>query len=170
MNIVLLGFMGTGKTTIARRLSEILGFKYISSDDLIEKREKRTINEIFASSGEEYFRKVEKEIIKEISEKDNQVIDAGGGVVLDPENIDALRKNGILICLTARPEIIFERVKDKNDRPLLNVPDRLERIKQLLEFRKPFYERADYFIDTSDLDVNEVVKKILEIISPNTNT
>jgi shikimate kinase len=165
MNIVLLGFMGTGKTTVARKLSEILGLKYISTDGLIEEREKRTINEIFTHEGEEYFRKIEKEIVKEVAEGDGQIIDAGGGVVLDSRNIEALRKNGILICLTARPEVILERTKDKNDRPLLNVGDKLEKINQLLEYRKPFYDRADYFIDTSDLNIEDVVKKILEIIA-----
>ena len=164
MNIVMVGFMGAGKTTISYKLAEILGLKYVSTDELIEKREKRKIKEIFARDGEQYFRKVEKEVVKEVTGQDDQVIDAGGGVVLDGENMEMLKKNGIVICLSARPEVILERMKDKNDRPLLNVPDRLERIKQLLQYREPFYKQAHFTIDTSDLDVNEVIKKILQVI------
>ena len=164
MNIVMVGFMGVGKTTISRKLAGILGLKYVSTDELIEKREKRKIKEIFARDGEQYFRKVEKEVVKKVAGQDGQVIDAGGGVVLDGENMEMLKKKGIVICLSARPEVILERMKDKNDRPLLNVPDRLERIKQLLQHREPFYKQAHYTIDTSDLDVNDVVKKILQVI------
>ncbi|MGB3057214.1 MAG: shikimate kinase, partial [Candidatus Omnitrophota bacterium] len=95
-NIVLVGFMGTGKTTIAKVLARSLGKKYVNTDDLIESREKKSINDVFKDDGEAYFRKVEKEVIKEASRQADQVIDAGGGVVLDPENMENLRMTGIV--------------------------------------------------------------------------
>lgn len=163
-NIVLVGFMGTGKTTVARELAKRLKWEYVSLDDLIEKRENRPITRIFAENGEDYFRNIESQIVKEVSERENLVIDAGGGVVIREENIINLKKKGILICLKARPEIILERTKEYTHRPLLNVDNPSEQIRELLRIREPFYARADYAIDTSDISTSEVVEKILEIL------
>src|SRR3989344_1423229 len=120
-NIVLVGFMGSGKTTIATKLASRLKARYISTDDLIAEREKRTINEIFTKSGEGYFRDVEGKVIKEISGQEGLVIDAGGGAVLREENMADFKSNGIVICLTADEETIMERTKKYKHRPLLNV-------------------------------------------------
>ncbi|MFH1665170.1 MAG: shikimate kinase [Candidatus Omnitrophota bacterium] len=164
-NIVLVGFMGTGKTAVAKSLARDTGKKYVSIDDLIEKREKRPINDIFRDDGEPYFRKVEKEIILEVSRGVSQVIDAGGGAVLDSGNIDNLKSNGMIICLWADPGTIYERTHGHAHRPLLNCDDPERKIRELLDIRRPFYAKADFHIDTTDLDINGVVKKIKNIIS-----
>ena len=164
-NIVLIGFMGTGKTVIAKMLAHELDGKYVSTDDLIEKKEKRNINDIFRDSGETYFRKIEKEIIKEISSQKGQVIDAGGGAVLNGENMENLSANGSIICLWSEPEIIYDRVKSTGHRPLLNVEDPLKKIKELLDYRRPFYEKADIHIDTTNGNIKEAVDKIKEILN-----
>ena len=163
-NIVLVGFMGTGKTKVAKILSARLNMKYVSTDDLIEKKECISIQEIFSKKGEGHFRKVEKDVIKEASLMKDVVIDAGGGVVIDPENVKSLKKSGIVVCLWAEPGVIIERTKKYTHRPLLNVADPLGKIKELLEFRKPFYERADYHIRTSGMTVEKTVDEIEEVI------
>lgn len=166
-NIVLIGFMGTGKSVVGKRIARQLNMEFVSTDNVIEEREERPIAKIFEESGEPYFRNVEKEVIKEISALNNVVIAAGGGAVLNEKNILNLRKNGILICLNARPEVIYERTKAHRHRPLLNVDNPVEKIKGLLNSRAPFYKKADYQIDTSDKSVEEIVKMIAEIIKIN---
>ncbi|MCM8760907.1 MAG: shikimate kinase [Candidatus Omnitrophica bacterium] len=163
-NIVLIGFMGTGKTTIATRLAHRLGMKYVSTDDLIERRERRTINEIFKSSGEDYFRDVESSVIRDICCIDGQVIDTGGGAVIRDENLSNLKSNGIVICLTADEQTIMERTKKYKHRPLLNCEDPKRRIKDLLAKRAPLYARADHTIDTGKLTVRQVVEEIVRIV------
>lgn len=163
-NIVLIGFMGTGKTAVAKEVSKKFGMKYISTDDIIEEIEKIKISNIFSEKGEDYFRKVEKRVIKDISEMENVVVDAGGGVSIDPENIENLKKKGTIVCLFAAPEVILERTKKNADRPLLNVSDPLAKIKELLEKRKPFYKRADHHISTSKMSLEGVVGEIERII------
>ena len=160
-NIILVGFMGTGKTVVARALSEKLGMRYVSTDHLIEEKEKTSISDIFSKKGENYFRKAEKDVIKDVSLMENVVVDAGGGVVIDPENVEYLKKKGIIVCLGASPEVILERTKKYTHRPLLNVADPLKKIKELLTYRKPFYERADYHIYTLRMTLEEVVDEII---------
>lgn len=163
-NIVLIGFMGTGKTTIATQLARFLKMRYVSTDDLIEKREKRTINEIFTTEGEEYFRDIESEIIRELCGMEGQVIDAGGGAVIRDENIVNMKSGGVLICLTADEDAIMSRTKKYKHRPLLNVEDPKAKIRSLLAKRAPFYAKADHTIDTGKLSVRQVVEKIKEIV------
>ena len=163
-NIILIGFMGTGKTTIATKLSHRLKMEYVSTDTLIEKRENRTINEIFRDSGEDHFRDVEGAVIRDISCKDNQVVDAGGGAVLRDENIAYFKSSGIVICLTADEEAIYARTKKYKHRPLLNVEDPKRKIRELLAKRLPFYAKADHTIDTSALTANQVIERIVEIV------
>lgn len=163
-NIVLVGFMGTGKTTIATKVAHRLKMDYVSTDDLIVKREKRTINEIFTKSGEEYFRDVEGEVVREVSVMENVVIDAGGGAVLREENISRLKSTGVVICLTADEETIMERTKKYKHRPLLSVEDPKRKIRDLLAKRSPFYAKSDYTIDTGRLTIRQVVDKIVEIV------
>ena len=164
-NIVIVGFMGTGKTVIAKRLAEEMKRSYVSTDDLIEKKENRTIRAIFREEGEPYFRGVEKEVIKEVASRDDQVIDAGGGVVLDSENVDTLKKTGIMVCLWAQPKTIYERTREYGHRPLLNVEDPEGKIKELLDYRRPFYEKADHHIDTTELNIDEIISRIRKIAS-----
>ncbi|MFA6320410.1 MAG: shikimate kinase [Candidatus Omnitrophota bacterium] len=163
-NIVLVGFMGTGKTTIAIQLANKLGMRYVSTDDMIEKREKRTINEIFTKSGEEYFRDVESDVVREISQAEGLVVDAGGGVVIREENLVNLKSSGIVICLTADEDTIMERTKKYKHRPLLNVEDPKQKIRALLAKRAPFYAKADHFIDTGEFTARQVIEKIEAIV------
>lgn len=163
-NIALVGFMGTGKTAVSRAFAEKLGMKYVSTDDLIEKKEKTGIREIFAEKGEAYFRKAEKNIIREASLMKGVVIDAGGGAVIDLENVENLKKHAILVCLWAEPEVILERTKKYTHRPLLSAGDGLAKIKELLDRRKPFYERADYHVRTSRMTVDRVVSEIQRVV------
>lgn len=163
-NIVLVGFMGTGKSVVGKHIAKQLNMRFISTDDVIEEREKRPIAEIFEKSGEPYFRKVERQVVKEASELENAVIAAGGGVMLNEENVLNLKKKGTIACLNATPEIIYERTKKYKSRPLLNVDNPILKIKGLLEYRKPFYAKADYQIDTSNKTVQEVVKEVIALV------
>ena len=163
-NIVLVGFMGTGKTAVAKAAAEALEREYVSVDELIVAREKRAINDIFSEEGEPYFRKVEKEVVKEISLRTGLVVDTGGGVVLDAENMEALRRNGVVICLWADAHTIRQRTVEHGHRPLLNVEDPEKKIKELLDYRKPFYQKADFHVDTTDLDIGAVVERIKGIL------
>ena len=164
-NIVLVGFMGTGKTTIAKILSGKLGMKYISTDDMIKAGEKSSIADIFSKKGESYFRKIEKEAIRYVSGMDGVVVDAGGGVVIDAENIENLKKKGLLVCLSAAPEPVLERTKAYSHRPLLEGADPLSKIKELMESRKQFYKRADFCVDTGGKSPTEVSSEIERIIN-----
>jgi shikimate kinase len=161
-NIILTGFMGTGKTAVGRELSRILDMKLIDVDTEIEKSEKITINEIFKHFGEPRFREIETDMIRKLSESKNTIISTGGGAVLKQENMDILRKNGVIVCLTASPETIFKRTSTNNDRPLLQVENPLERINELLNFRKPFYQKADVMIDTEGKTPLRIAEEIIE--------
>lgn len=164
-NIVLTGFMGTGKNAIGKRLAQELSLKFIDTDDIIEKKEGITISEIFEKFGEKHFRKLEKKVVKKVAQGKDQVISTGGGVVLDQENISSLGKNGVIICLWASPEMIRKRTEKETHRPLLEGVNREKRIEELLDYRKPFYGKsADYIVDTSHLSVEEVVEKILKYL------
>ncbi len=166
-NIVLIGFMGTGKTTIATQLANKLGMRYVSTDGLIEKREKRTINEMFTKEGEDYFRDVESEVIREVSGTDGQVIDTGGGVVIRENNLADLKSTGVVICLTADEDTIMARTKKYKHRPLLNVEDPKLKIRTLLAKRTPLYAKADHCIDTGKFTIRQVVEEIIRIVDYN---
>lgn len=163
-NIILVGFMGSGKTTIAIKLSHKLKMGYVSIDNMIEKKEKATINEIFLKNGEDYFRDVETAVLREACTMDNAIIDAGGGAVMRDENWLIMKENGVTICLTADEDTIMARTKKYKHRPLLNVEDPKQKIRSLLAKRAPFYAKADYCIDTANLTVNQVLDKIVEIV------
>ncbi|MFH1310615.1 MAG: shikimate kinase [Candidatus Omnitrophota bacterium] len=164
-NIVLVGFMGTGKTIISKALSERLKKKRVSIDEMIELQEGKKISDIFKDQGEAYFRVIEKVLVKEVSRKSDQIVDAGGGVVLDAENMKNLKSNGFVICLWADPKVIYERTKKYKHRPLLKVESPMQKIEELLEFRRSFYEKSDFHIDTTNLDIDTILKKIELIIT-----
>ncbi|MEK6689782.1 MAG: shikimate kinase [Nitrospirota bacterium] len=161
-NIVLIGFMGTGKSEVGKELAKMLGYKFIDTDELIEKREGIPVSEIFDKYGETYFRKIESEIIKDVSVMENVVISTGGGAVIRSENRMNLKRNSITICLTASPEVIYERTKDYDNRPLLKTDDTYMRIKELLKEREPYYSEADIKIDTTQLEAQKVVETIMK--------
>lgn len=164
MNIILTGFMGTGKSAVGRKLAKRLDMEYLDTDELIEERERSSIHHIFDEKGESYFRKVESAMVREVSRLDRYVISTGGGVALKDENIKALKRNGFIICLTANPEIILKRTERTQDRPLLDESDPGKRIKELLRIRQAHYEKVDFSVDTSNLPLEEVVWKIEEVL------
>lgn len=160
MNIALIGFMGTGKTSVGRKLADKLDYQFVDVDQKIVEKDEREISFIFADEGEEYFRDLETEVTREVSQQDKQVIATGGGVVLRGENIANLKQGGIVILLTAEPEEIWRRTKDDEHRPLLEVADPLDKIKQLLSQRSAAYDCTPYQLDTTNLTVEEVTQKI----------
>lgn len=163
-NIVLTGFMASGKTETSKELAKISGFSLIDTDDMIVKKEGRTINEIFAQNGEKYFREVEKQIIKDMSETENSVISTGGGVVLFKENIENLRKNSVIFNLCVPFEIIAERIESAAaSRPLMKNSSIAEIHERYIK-RIPYYDNCDYKTEvTSDDTPIAVAKKIWDI-------
>ena len=163
-NIILTGFMGTGKTAVGRRLAMLLNMELMDVDTEIEKSQQMTINEIFRQVGEPRFREIETEMIQKLSERKDVIISTGGGAVLKQKNMDALRKQGIIISLMASPQTILKRTSHNSNRPLLKVEDPFEKIKELLNFRKPFYEKADILIDTEDKTPLQIAEEIIDKI------
>jgi shikimate kinase len=163
-NVALIGFMGTGKTIVGELLAQKLGKDFIELDALIERQAGKSIPEIFRQDGEMKFRELEIESTKSVADRKNVVIACGGGIVLNNINIDRLRQEGVIVCLTASPSTILKRTSpDKGGRPLLVVSDRLRQIKDLLKFRRPFYTRAaDIIVNTSRLRPEVVVGLIIE--------
>jgi shikimate kinase len=161
-NIALTGFMAVGKSAVGRRLARKLRRPFVDLDQSIEEAEGMSVREIFDGEGEAYFRKVEKQVVREVLGQDGQVIATGGGAIIDEENLDLLKKKSLLICLTASPETLLRRSGAGRDRPLLKGNKRLERIEELIRKRAKTYTQAHIIIDTSSLTVNEVVEEIIE--------
>lgn len=158
--------MGTGKSTVGKMLARDYGLDFVDTDDLIVKKAgNKTVAEIFEESGETYFRKIERDVIKDIFQRDNIIISTGGGAIADKENLALFKKKSIIICLTASPDVILERIrKEDGIRPLLNVNDPLKRIKELLDSRKEAYMKSDITIDTSDLTPSEAAERIKTLL------
>jgi shikimate kinase len=156
--------MATGKTSVGRTLAAKLKRRFVDLDDLIELKEKRTIAEIFAKNGEPYFRRVEKKVLKEVSREKKFVVACGGGIVMDKDNIKAMKETGLFICLAASPEAILKRTCGTSHRPLLKVRHPKKQIELLLKLRAPYYALADKTIDTSELSVKQVADKISKLI------
>ena len=163
-NIVLVGFMGTGKTSVGRLLSQKLSREFLELDAIIEKKEGVLIKEIFDKKGEPYFRKLEKDAVIDAMEKKGVVISAGGGAIIDEENFENFKKNSMIICLEASPDVILERTKGVTCRPLLNVPEPAKKIEELLRTREPYYKKADFCINTDGLSLEQIVDKIVELM------
>ncbi|MCS7178650.1 MAG: 3-dehydroquinate synthase [Anaerolineae bacterium] len=164
-NIILTGFMGTGKTSVGREVADRLGWRFVDLDDLIVARAGKPIPQIFAEDGEPAFRALEAEICQELRAPASLVVATGGGTVVNPANREALAAGGILICLDARPEIILARLAGKDDRPLLAGPDREPRVAALLSQRAAAYAAIPHHIDTSDLSVAAVAERVLGIVA-----
>jgi len=166
MKVVLIGFMGTGKTKVGRALAKHLVWKFLDTDSIIEKKEGRRISTIFKDEGEAYFRDVESRVIRDVSRLKNVVISAGGGAILRRENIERLKKGGIIVCLGAKPMTILRRLKGDRSRPLLKGKNRLKNVRRLLMFRMPYYRAAaGHFIHTDGLTIHQITGKILEAIN-----
>ncbi|UMZ73977.1 shikimate kinase [Natranaerofaba carboxydovora] len=166
-NLVLMGFMGTGKTVVGERLSKKLELPLYDTDNLIEQKAGKSIPNIFDEYGEVYFRELETEVLKEIISFRGCVISTGGGVVLKDKNWDILKSNEnmFLISLMAKPETIYERLENDTARPLLQVEDPYEKICELFDKRKELYLRADIVLWTDDLAVEEIVEKVIDKVS-----
>jgi shikimate kinase len=159
-NIVLAGFMGTGKTSVGHALASLLYFRLIDTDELIESRSGKRISDIFAQEGEERFRQYEREIVTELSHYRKTVISTGGGLVVDPANMASLKTHALIACLWASPEMIYERVRHQSSRPLLQTPDPLGRIRSLLAERERAYREADVLVNTEVRSVREVAQQV----------
>lgn len=164
-NLMLIGFMGTGKSTVANKLKQRLLVEQIEMDALIEQEAGMSIPDIFEKFGEAYFRDLETEMLRKFKEKKPVVVSCGGGAILRDENIEIMKGQGKIILLTATPETIYERVKDSHDRPVLNGNMNVEYISELMEKRRERYEMAaDIIIATDGKSVDEICNEILETV------
>lgn len=165
-NIILVGFMGTGKSAVGRILAKRLKRPFVDLDQRIAREAHQTIPQIFASEGEAGFRKRELEAVAWASGLKEHVIAAGGGALLEGANAKLLRGSGFLVCLTARPDVIFQRTTATlPSRPLLNPGNPRQRIAQLMQLRAASYAQADVTIDTSDKSIEEVVGEIIKKVN-----
>jgi shikimate kinase len=163
-NIALTGFMAAGKSVVGKRLARRLKRRFVDLDQAIEAREGMSVAAIFGRKGEPYFRGLEKRLLRELLERNEQVIATGGGAVLDEDNVRLLKRRAVLVCLTAQPETLLKRSGGGKERPLLQGEDRRRRIAALLRQRETSYAKADYSVDTDELSVDEVVEKIVEAL------
>lgn len=163
-NIILIGFMGSGKTTVGIRLSYRMRRSMEDTDKLVERRQKKSITDIFQEDGEECFRKMETELLKSLDGKlKNHILSVGGGTPVRPENRELLKSLGTVIYLRVKPETVYRRLRNDTTRPLLQCDNPLERIEELMENRKEAYENcADIIIDVDDLSFQEIVSIIME--------
>ena len=162
-NLILCGFMGSGKSTIGRLLSEKLGARFIDTDTYIEQKEGMPISEIFRQYGEEYFRSREREVCEELSQLQKTVISTGGGTLLNEDNMKALKKNGIVFLLNVSSRTVLTRLRNDTTRPLLQQEDKEKAVKMMLSSRTPLYNRAaDYVIDAEE-SPRKVCLKIISI-------
>ncbi|GAA0802275.1 shikimate kinase [Clostridium sp. AF19-22AC] len=167
-NIVLIGFMGAGKSTVSDYLSTMFAMKIVEMDQVISEREEMSIPDIFATYGEEYFRDLETKLLVEMQSKKNTIISCGGGAALREENVAEMKKNGRVVLLTASPQTVYERVKDSEERPILNGNNNVEYIAELMEKRREKYEAAaDIVIQTDNKTVlqvcEELISKLMEM-------
>jgi shikimate kinase len=161
MNIILIGFMGSGKTAVGQQLAQQLNLDYLDCDQLIEQTAKMSISDIFAKKGEPYFRDLETEVIETLQDYDGFVLSTGGGMVMRPENVAGLKQIGRLVLLWAEPAVIYQRIKRETHRPLLKVADPKAEISRILAERAPAYKKvADHIVDTTNLNITETVEEI----------
>lgn len=164
-NIFLIGFMGCGKSTMARLLSDELELELIEMDETIEKESGMSINEIFETYGENHFRDLETQLVECIAQKGGAVVSCGGGAILRQENVKSMKKNGEIIYLSATPETIFERVRYSKTRPLLNGNMNVEYIAGLMEKRLPLYEKAaGKTICVDGKDKKEIIEEMKRLL------
>ena len=161
-NIYLIGFMGTGKSTVARKLQKFLPFQVVELDEAIERVEAMPIPEIFEKKGEDGFRNAESQLLAIIAKEKNQIISCGGGIVLRQENIDTMKNSGTVVRLDASPEVIYERVSRNDRRPLVKGKS-LEDVKAMIEGREEAYKNAaDITVDAGTLNPDEVASEIVK--------
>lgn len=163
-NIILVGFMGTGKTTVGKALAARLQRDFVDMDVELEARVGKAIPRIFAEDGEQAFRRLERALVVELSARSNLVIATGGGIVLNPDNICDFSATGCVICLNAAPDEILRRVAASDHRPLLEQGSKEKRIRDLFRQRRRFYDAIAIQVDTSGKNVDEIIARIQEVI------
>jgi shikimate kinase len=160
-NVALAGFMGVGKSSVGRLVAAELQFEFVDTDEVIESRTGVRISEIFALHGEAVFRKFESDLVAEMSEWSGRIISTGGGLVVNPENLLSLKSHALVVCLWASPETIYQRTKHQTHRPLLQAPDPLAKIRELLAAREAAYKQADVLVNTEQRSMKEIAAHVL---------
>ena len=160
-NIALIGFMGTGKSSVGRLLAQHLHFKFVDTDEMIESLAGRSISQIFAQAGEDVFRGIERQVVAELAKAQRTVISTGGGLAANTENLTSLKTHALVVCLWASPDVIWGRVHAQTHRPLLQGADPMQKIRDLLAKREPFYKQADVLVNTEMRSIKEVVQHVL---------
>jgi shikimate kinase len=161
-NIVLCGFMATGKSSVGKRLAEMVHYDFLDLDAAIEAEAGVSIPEIFSSQGEAAFRALESRMVERVAATGGQVIAAGGGTIVNPQNLEKLKRSGVIVTLTADIPTILQRIGSGDDRPMLRGEDRLERVRMLLEQRAEAYSKADIIVDTSLSNMDEVAQGLVK--------
>jgi shikimate kinase len=159
-NIALIGFMGTGKTSVAHALAGLLHFQVVDTDELVERQAGKRIRDIFQQEGEARFRAYEGEVVDRLRGRRRLIIATGGGVAANPDNLASLKSHALIVCLWASPEAIWQRVRHQSHRPLLEDPNPLAKIHRLLAEREPFYRQADVLVNTEVRSVREVAGQV----------
>ena len=162
-NIILVGFMGTGKSTVGRLVANRLGMEFVDMDPVIEDRTGRSIAAIFAEDGEARFRSLERALVTELAAREGLVIAAGGGIVLNTDNIRDFNHSGVVICLSAKPDILLQRVERETHRPLLEGGDKTKLLRERLEARRPLYNAISHQIDTTRLTPEAVADRVIAL-------
>jgi shikimate kinase len=160
-NLALIGFMGTGKSSVGRLAASLLHFTFLDTDHVIEARAGRSITEIFQQDGEPAFREWERRVVEELTRRTKTVISTGGGLPLNEANLVSLKTHALVICLWASPETVYERVREADHRPLLAEPDPMEKIRELLAVREPHYRQADVLVSTEMRSVRDVAIQVI---------
>lgn len=164
-NIILIGFMGTGKSSCGRALATRLGCAFIDLDKYIESKEKMSVPDIFAAKGEAYFREKEREAVREVAQRKGVIVATGGGTVKDEENFSLLKARGVIVCLSANVDTILQRTARLGERPMLDGrEDRRKGIEELLASRQAIYAQADFTVDTSLLSPMQVTEEIMDFL------
>ena len=164
-NIYLIGFMGSGKSAVCSCLHELTGMEVVEMDAILADNEKMTINDIFATKGEEYFRDKETELLTQLSDESRKAVSCGGGAILRPQNVSLMKESGKIILLSAKPETIYDRLKDSDDRPLLHGNMNVPFIAEMIEKRRPRYESAaDFTVKVDGKNLDAICKEILALI------
>jgi shikimate kinase len=161
VNIALIGFMGTGKTSVGRLVAEQLHFDYLDTDELIQTQTGRAITDIFSQDGEPAFRALEEKIVAELSARTKTVISTGGGLPVNPLNLASLKTHALVVSLWSSPEKIWERVRHQSHRPLLHDENPQAKIRELLAVRAPFYKQADVLLNTDLRSIREVAQQVV---------
>ncbi|MBD3272692.1 MAG: shikimate kinase [Elusimicrobia bacterium] len=162
MNIVLTGFMGSGKSSVGKQLADVLGFGFIDTDQMIEQDVGMPITKIFQFKGEPYFRKIEARAIALVSMLDRHVIATGGGVPMNENNMHELEKNSVIVHLQVTPETVLKRIGHDHKRPLLKTKDPLATAREILRKRQRAYERCSLAVPTDNHNVDAIVQTIVK--------